>query len=286
MPFIPWDATEEEIHERFRVREQIPDTLRPALLKWLSGQLADRGRLVDGDSLLWVQTSLQEDLEWDGDDEHVDDVIETIQSRSDRFLLRVVDLLLSNLRESQSVNSAASAFEDLEWHLDHSRSSVCIVTRDDAWRLSHRLPEGTEELVQEAATVANTSAGSHLAAAWRKAFDFDADPSGAMFESIRAVEAAAGPVVTPKDERAQLSKIVATLKSQQGWGLVLRARDDGHPDHVGVLIGMLETLAFAQRDRHPGAAPPSVEEARAHAQLASTLVGWFATGVVRRAPSA
>jgi hypothetical protein len=62
---------------------------------------------------------------------------------------------------------------------------------------------------------------------------------------------------------------------------VLAQRDDGHPDHAVVLIGMLETLAFAEQHRHSGHGY-SEAEAVGHVQLAATLVGWFSAGVVVR----
>ena len=106
------------------------------------------------------------------------------------------------------------------------------------------------------------------------------DTSKILREAIQAVEAAAGAVAIPKEGRPQLSKIVGALRDQKGWGLVLAQRD-GHPDHKAVLIGMLETLAFAQQHRHSGHGY-SETEAVGHVQLAATLVGWFSAGVVRR----
>ena len=47
---------------------------------------------------------------------------------------------------------------------------------------------------------------------------------------------------------------------------------------------MLETLAFAQEDRH-GGTPSDIAGAQAHVQLASVLVQWFSTGTVVREQS-
>ena len=59
------------------------------------------------------------------------------------------------------------------------------------------------------------------------------------------------------------------------------ASSDGYPNHLEVLIGMMETLAKAQSDRHSGNKPTPLE-AQAHAQLGATLVHWFASGSVIR----
>lgn len=100
-----------------------------------------------------------------------------------------------------------------------------------------------------------------------------------MTEAIRAVEAVAGEVVIPKDKQPRLGKIVSALRSSEKWSLRLPKRDDNHPDQRAVLIGMLEVLAFAEQHRHSGT-EPDTQVALAHVELASVLVGWFASGVV------
>ncbi|QLD10808.1 hypothetical protein [Microbacterium oleivorans] len=147
------------------------------------------------------------------------------------------------------------------------------------FRLSRRLTDGIEDLADEVVRSASHRAGLYLSSAWTEAYGLEPDTSKVMTESIRAVEAAAGPRVLPEDKRATLGKIVASLKSRTDWHLVLDRRDDDHPDHHAVVVGMIETLAFAQRDRHAGA-PPTVLQAQGHVQVAANLVNWFSTGVV------
>jgi hypothetical protein len=169
----------------------------------------------------------------------------------------------------------------LGYYLDLNRSAVEVYASDDgqSFRLRTRLPEGVEELAQEAVDL-RLDSGVHLSNAWHAAFDLEPNESYAMTEAIRAVEAACRAVVLPKDKKATLNKCVQTMRSQGGWTLVLDD-SDGFPDQLQVLIGMLETLAKAQPDRHSGS-KPSVIQAQAHVQLASTLVHWFASGAVIR----
>lgn len=143
---------------------------------------------------------------------------------------------------------------------------------------------GVEETAQASINSANEIAGRHLLKAWNEAQSLRPDTSAVMTEAIRAVEGAAGPVVIPRDPRPNLSKIVSALRDNEAWTLILSTRDDGHPDQRLVLIGMIETLAFAEQHRHSGDDPSDLQ-AIAHVQLASVIVAWFSTGTVVKTDS-
>ena len=205
--------------------------------------------------------------------------MEEIERYGDQFLLRVVDLILSvaNYHEGFSWPDNVETLRD---YLDVSVAGICIVVRDDQFRLSTRLEAGVEEAMQAAIDRSEGYATQHLAKAVAESLTSEPDTSQVLTEGIRAVEAAAGKIVIPADKAPRLAKIVGALKEKQGWKLVFQQRDDGYPEHREVLIGMLETLVFAQQDRHSGAAPTPTE-ALGHVMLAATLVGWFSTGVVK-----
>lgn len=273
----PWDAEDDEFERRLIIREQIPVPLRPVVRSWLVDRLANSYGSTAPALIHALQSAL--DVYLGFPDGYVDTtkLVSAIEGRGDRFLLRVVDFLMSSytvdyLTEPREITA-------LRWHLDQTRSAVTITTRDQIYRLERRSPKGVEELAQEAVDSTNATAGQHLRNAWAKSRDIQPDPAGAMTEAIRAVEAAAGPVVIPKDQRPQLSKIVGAIRDNANWTLILETRDDGHPDQRDVLIGMLEVLAFAEQHRHSGT-PPTSDQAMAHAQLAATLVGWFSAGAV------
>lgn len=269
--------SDEEYERRLEVREQIPEILRPPLLAWAARQVTDYNGSVTEMRGHELQSALRVPLELDRYSDP-QSVVGQFESHGDRELLFLVDYLLSEIDEDPFVEPAA--IEDLRWHMDQTRSALTIAGRNRVYRLAHRLPDGVEDLLVASATEANATAGAHLRNAIREATTLDGRPSTVMSEDIRAVEAAAGPVVTPKDQRFQLSRIVSHLKAISGWSIILQRRDDNVPDHQAILIGMLETLAFAQRDRHSGT-PPTSEEALAHMMLTSTVVGWFSTGAVR-----
>ncbi|MHA3683927.1 hypothetical protein ACXR2W_06705 [Leucobacter sp. HY1908] len=206
-------------------------------------------------------------------------LVDKIVGLGDKNVLRVVDFLLAADFDPHSYMGTAQPVSDLAWHLVQTGSSVEVVERDDRFRLSRRLPEGVEEAAQLSADMASESAGSHLGKAWAALNLLEPDTSKAINEAMKAAELAAGAVATPKDMRLRMSKIVQRLKSKDDWSLMLARRDDGVPDHRAMVIGMLETLSFAQSDRH-GGTPQSAEEAQAYVLLASLVVGWFSTGAV------
>jgi hypothetical protein len=275
-PWKPWDATDEEYAELQIIREDIPPTLWAPLRKWLRDVLNAAGigyEVVNPDLVHWIETSLRVNLHM-GQYPKTDDVMRAVFNEGDQF---------SEYQPEPPLGAIPENVQRFEERMALSGSALTIVfdSQSDGYRLRHRLPEGVEEAAQAAINDANATAGQHLAKAWREMQSLDPDTSKVLREAIQAVEAAAGEKVIPKDKKPQLSKIVAALRDQEGWGLVLAQRDDGHPDHKAVLIGMLETLAFAEQSRHSGPGYAATE-ALGHVQLAATLVGWFSADVVMR----
>lgn len=280
-PWEPWDASEEEIADLYIIREQIPESLEGPIFEWLRSlfyQATQYGEVNPG-MIHFIETSLRTRLEQPHPSQ--DELASAVTTRGDKFTLRVVDLLLSTFEPELPYGSMPEKVAVLNVHMERSGSAVTIVGEDRHYRLARRLPEGVEEAAQMAVQDANGTAGRHLVKAWQEMQSIDPDASKILREGIQAVEAAAGSQVIPKDKKPQLSKIVGALRQQQGWGLAFARRDDDHPDHLAVLIGMLETLVFAEQHRHSGHGY-SLAEATGHVQLAATLVGWFSAGVVVR----
>lgn len=283
-PWIPWDATEEEITELHIVREQIPESIRPAILAWIFDRLPGQAYMNEytpSEVVDNLRTALRLPLDFSPKASVKRlALVEQIASQGDRTVLRVVDYLASSFRRGR-YGETPPEIADLAFHLDKGGSAVRVrySPSSPGYRLELRLVEGTEELAQQAVDQ-QESPGRHLSRAWRSAFDLDPNPSFAMTEAIRAVEAACAPVVLPKDRKPTLGKVVSALQSQSGWGLLLD-NSDGFPNHLDVLIGMMETLAKAQPDRHAGEEPTQLQ-AQAHVQLAATLVFWFSSGAVLR----
>lgn len=280
-PFKPWDASDDEYADLLVIREPIPESLDETINQWLRGYFRLRSEYsqVSRTVINVIEAGLRVKLDLPTNPD-ADDVTEAIREEGDKYTLRVIDFLLSQTRRTDPMSDPQDvAF--LRSQMDLSASAVQVVREGPGYRIARRMPEGIEEAAQRATSDANGTAGRHLTTAWREMQSITPDTSKILREAIQSVEAAAGAVVIPKDRKPQLSKIVGALRDQKGWGLVLAQRDDGHPDHKAVLIGMLETLAFAEQHRHSGHGY-SETEAVGHVQLAATLVGWFSAGVVRR----
>jgi hypothetical protein len=117
-------------------------------------------------------------------------------------------------------------------------------------------------------------------AAWNKIAGRQPDPSGAYREAVRAVEAAAKPVVLPDAARATLGTMIAAMRDKpEKWTTSLGSVDD--------VRNMMQLLWTNQSDRHgtdDEDAPMNVtpEEADGAVHLALTLTRFFAAGQVRR----
>jgi len=149
--------------------------------------------------------------------------------------------------------------------------------------LVRRVADETAAVV--AALSAQGRAGDHLGLAWRAAFRRHPDPSTSYRESIRAVEVAAIPVVSPNNTKATLGTVIADIRNDPTkW--VVDLHGSSATEQVEAVRGMLELLWKGQSDRHgtpdPNA-PLSVsqEQAEAAIHLAIALVRWFGGGVVR-----
>lgn len=256
--------------------------MRAAVRAWLRNEL-DSGYNTDERLVTMIQSALRVNFGFPPGRVETGALVGRIEESGDKFVVRVLDLFLSEYSPVPWDGSTPEPVADIEWHFDQNMSAACVRLESGVYRIARRLPQGVEEAAHEAVATANEIAGRHLLKAWTEARSLTPDTSAVMTEGIRAVEAAAGSVLTPKDRKPSLGKIVGALRDQPEWTLVLATRDDGHPDHRLILIGMLETLAFAEQHRHSGK-DPSETECLTHVQLASTLVAWFSAGSVVQKP--
>ncbi len=155
------------------------------------------------------------------------------------------------------------------------------------------LVQRVDETVTAAAQVEMEQSGNaahHLRRAWHRIYGRNPDPGGSYWESVRAVEAAAKPVIAPNALKATLGTMLADLRNKpEKWSVVLGERDKA--SGVGLLIEMCSGLWKSQIDRH-GTDDESIplnvssREAEAAVHLAVTLVHWFRSGVVSRTDQA
>lgn len=124
----------------------------------------------------------------------------------------------------------------------------------------------------------DTSAADHLRAAWKAAYGIQPNASLAYGEAIKAIEAAAIPVLLPNDRTATLGKILGSLKQKPET--IVFAIGDGDASAV---IGMMRAVWDGHSDRHGSTTTKRVgdEAARAAVHLAVTLVQLFRQGSIR-----
>lgn len=281
--WIPFDATEEEVAELRIVRDDIPDGVRTMLDDWVLDHLSDGYSSVSVQTGQRLQSTFRLNLGiTSARPPSTKNVLgELYRMGGDRLVLRVVDWFLSQYEPGFS--GPPQDVLDLAVNLSLSGAAVRVKEKNGTYRLTRLFPKGVEQAAEEAAIAAGASASRHLVEAWNAINAVEPNPKEAFSEGIKAVELAVHEVVLPKAKKVRLSQSVQALKDKKDWALVLATRDDNYPNHREVLIGMLETLVFAQNGRH-GGDPNNLEEARAHVMLASLLVGWFATGAVVMEP--
>jgi hypothetical protein len=282
MVFVPFDATEDEVAALSVIRDGIPATMAAPLRVWINGQLkgpfmSSIGVTANLDLAHDVQAALHLDFGAGLSPILLERMMREIYSKGDQTIMRVTDFLLSRLPPASE--SVASLAKTLEW--SHCKYKVDRSGRTA--RLSVRLPAGLEEVAQTAVDSAR-EAGPLLYGAWQYAFGLEPRPAEAMDFAVKAVERAVTPVVCPNHPKPSLGNAVAYVRDQGNWTHNLRVDGDKAPPNT-TIHHMLQTLWAGQHYRHvdQNAVPPTLEQAQAHVQLAALLVGWFSSGVVRRA---
>jgi len=200
---------------------------------------------------------------------------QTLYANESAFLT-AVDLHLSRVGDSVTLDALQQILNDAgsEWRIGEIGPGYGLVKRID-----DTVQHAAEEVARQ-----GTRPGKLLADAWRHAFSMQRDPSASYRCSVRAVEAAAGPVLTPKDPRPSLGKMIMTLRDGlQKWRFTFTIDSAVDPKHV--LLQMMQLLWTNEYSRHVDADPSaplhvSQEEAESAVVLALTLVNWFTSGAV------
>jgi hypothetical protein len=219
--------------------EGVPVHLRESLVEWLYRYLSD----VDG---FTNQIRLQVVLRLKLPVVALNQIVQRVRPDEELFL----DVLDATLWVGRFDQRVWRTLENL------------LVEGGSAWRvaadhrsLERRVDDTVAQAAQTVISMANQSAGDHLATAWKAAYGLHPDATKAYSEAIKAVEAAAAPVVSPSNAKATLGTIIGDLKqAPDKWELAILDPDRA-PREIGSLLGMLELLWQGQSDRHGGVAP-------------------------------
>jgi hypothetical protein len=173
--------------------------------------------------------------------------------------------------------SRAAAVEGLDEMLMDAGSAFEVDWRQR--RLQRRVDATVTATAEQTMSV---DAGGHLRASWTAMYGRHPDPSKAYDEAVRAVEAAAIPVVLPNGTRETLGKVLAHL-TQAGdkWELAIEGPNSGDVAPLTEMISLLWKGHVARHAGGPTFRPQRQDEAQMAVHLASTLVHWFTSGSVR-----
>jgi hypothetical protein len=198
-----------------------------------------------------------------------------------------LDLLEVMLESGALGPSQVAALEEF---LDEGHSAYRV--NDGYSGLEMRVLPEVKEQVQAVVDAAAGSPGEHLAGAYNAAYGRTPDVERAYDRSIKAAEAALRPVISSKDSKATLTKMILAIRdAPQKWEFAVVDERDDPPQNapaaegVQVVVDMMRLLAYGQKQRHGEDGPVEVNteaQARAAVMIAVTLVQWATTGVLRR----
>ncbi len=267
-------------HPRFdTLHEGIPFWIRSEVAVWFESFLGDQGSAAQTQrlDLLYKRMRLQPLA------------IEALVT-TEAVLVRVVrdpartelalDLVDYVLRFLPEWGSPADA-DRLEAILRDGNSvwQVTPVDKAGSFTLTGREAGPLREAVDALAPGAGR-AGVHLTSAWGHLAGRDPLPDQAYFQAVKAVEAAAKPVISPDDSQATLGKMIKALDdAPQKFTFILGEPEDVLP----VMKALWKTQLRHGTDDHAVATGMTHDEADAAVHLALTLVRWFSGGAFARA---
>jgi len=273
-------------------KEKEHDALVDGVPPWLAKPLWDwvvanfllitddfRGNPVNGELLKLVQLHLRVALDWSSADKWALESLQRQCLEDGGLFLSLIDLALHGVGNREDHKNEVAFLEAM---LEKGGSAWSVAP--DRRALTERVAPAAAEAAR-AAMEGRDRASSHLGEAWRHAHGRNPHPGTAYREAVRAIEAAARPVIAPNDATATLGKMIGELRGKPQLFETVFADITVSP--LDVVRSMMALVWTNQLDRH-GTDDESVplhvsqEQADAAVQAAVTLVQWLRRGVVRR----
>ncbi|MEA3078520.1 MAG: hypothetical protein QOF60_3428 [Actinomycetota bacterium] len=229
------------------------------------------------DELHLLEQMLWMPLDWRYDESSA---TETLLNEIQRDGERALDVVDAVLAVTHGFPGSYTRRRELEGTLSIGGSAWRVVDEGDD--VLGRLERRVEESAEAAARSEMSKGGNpsyHLRESWSRVYGRNQDPGGAYREAVRAVEAAAKPVVSPNDRVATLGKMIQAMRDKpEKWEFDL--------GKVEALTELMAQLWTAQLDRHgtdDETHPLSVSAAEAEAavHVAASVVHLFRNGHVR-----
>ncbi|MFL6238370.1 MAG: hypothetical protein ACJ735_02595 [Actinomycetes bacterium] len=278
---MPWRPGQHaEAVELEQPYEDVPPHLASVLWQWIVDPLRNSDELLQVVGL-YLRLPMPDATSGPSAHGSALDKLASLVNEQPTLRLDLVEAVLRATSDDYRYRSHLEALEPL-LAIGHSAYRV----RDDFTALEMRIMPETRDAVAAAvdAGSARGSSGAHLAAAWNAAFGRSSrDPVKAYSEAIKAVEAAAAPVVSPKNLKATLGTMIGEMAANTSSFEVSITSTTVDP--VEVVIGDLRLLWTGQTSRHGGVGPTvaeTAESAQAAVHLAAALVQMFVSGGIKR----
>lgn len=145
--------------------------------------------------------------------------------------------------------------------------------RRQIYLLTHRELAAAKAAIADVVTL-NARSGQHLESAWKNLATRNPNPNSSYDQAVKAVEAAAQSIISPRNVKATLGTINRDLKAKPSkWAFVL--------GDISLVIDMSERL-WSKHIRHGTDTRPehTLEEADAALHLAIPLVRYFSGGLI------
>lgn len=278
--WTPLGATADELTEFLTLRPGIPDYTRESLISWVVNGQVNNG-YVDTDFILKFQAAARTNLGVTRGLMGKADMGIFVRRMSPENFANLVHFMLSELSGALTgrLSTRAQTVEDV---LSSGGSSYAVGINRGRYGLVERVPAAVAETVEEVIS-SSGKASSLLSSAWEQAFGMNKNPSHAYSDAVKAVEVYSSPLFSPKDKLSTLGKDLNVLRNgEANFEFVMTGSQ--HTTAIGHVVSMMQLLWHSQTDRHgeENYVGVSVAEAQAAVLLASTLVGWFAKGMVAR----
>lgn len=149
--------------------------------------------------------------------------------------------------------------------------------------LEERVSESAQNALAIAIKESDATTQQFLKNAWSNAFGRNPNASNAYSNSIKAIEAAAWPTITPKDNKATLGTMLGEIRSNIGkWKTA--TTDKSLNQGITAIKDVMQLIWDGQTDRHGTAHPvaPSQEAAEQAVLCAVVVCNFFNRNIVTR----
>jgi hypothetical protein len=265
--------------------EELPDWVMSSVLSFLEPFFQGHGPAAYGisymegmqrDFIREVERTCQIPVRWDLGRNGAANSVWQAMYRDRALAVKVIDYSLGDVMLGYDAQGMGRSVAELDRALKQAGANYVVVLPDER-RASYRLERRTIPAAAAAARAqmsVHGNASDHLDNAWKAAFGREPNPTLAYGEAVKAVEAAAIPVVLPNDSTATLGKVVGELRANPQKYSVVFSRDAEPAKGVTlspleVVIGLTDSLWSNQTDRHPPGDPqPPVPVTQAQAEMA------------------